>query len=169
MAGNALLRFEPGLMIWTVIVFLVLLAALRKIAWKPLLSALDEREKKIKEALEQAEKTQKDSEKVIAESRRQAEDALRKADEVVQQARQDAEKMRQKAIEEAKMEAKRVQDQGLQRLEAEKRAAIQEIRRTAGDLAIQAAARLIESSLNEQQQREIVDRFLAEVDQQQAN
>ena len=66
-------------------------------------------------------------------------------------------------IDDAKGEAKRVTEQGLRRLEAEQRAALAEIRKTAADLAVRAAGRLVEVSLTEQQQREIVDQFLAEV------
>lgn len=160
---SALLRFEPGLMIWTIIIFVVLLIVLRKFAWGPLLAALDEREQKIKEALEQARKTQRETELVLAENQRRTDEGFKKAEEIVQQARQEAEQMRQKMLEEAKAESRRVTEQGLRRIEAEQRAAMEEIRRVAGDLAIQAAGRLLQVSLSDQQQREIVDKFLADV------
>ena len=160
---SALLRFEPGLMIWTVIIFVVLLIVLRKFAWGPLLAALDEREQNIKEALEQAQKTQRETELVLAENQRRTDEGFKRAEEIVQQARQEAEQMRQRMLEEAKAESRRVTEQGLRRIEAEQRAAMEEIRKMAGDLAIQAAGRLIQVSLNDQQQREIVDKFLAEV------
>ena len=160
---SALLRFEPGLMIWTIIIFVVLLIVLRKFAWGPLLAALDEREQNIKEALEQAQKTQRETELVLAENQRRTDEGFKKAEEIVQQARQEAEQMRQKMLEEAKAESRRVTEQGLRRIEAEQRAAMEEIRKVAGDLAIQAAGRLIQVSLSDQQQREIVDKFLADV------
>ena len=160
---SALLRFEPGLMIWTIIIFVVLLGVLRKIAWKPLLAALDEREQNIKQALEQARKTQRETELVLAENQRRTDAGFKKAEEIVRQARQEAEQMRQKMLQEAKAESRRVTEQGLRRIEAEQRAAMEEIRKVAGDLAIQAASRLIQVSLSDQQQREIVDKFLADV------
>ena len=150
-------------MIWTIIIFVVLLIVLRKFAWGPLLAALDEREQKIKEALEQAQKTQRETELVLAENQRRTDEGFKKAEEIVQQARQEAEQMRQKMLEEAKAESRRVTEQGLLRIEAEQRAAMEEIRRVAGDLAIQAAGRLLQVSLSDQQQREIVDKFLADV------
>ncbi len=150
-------------MIWTIIIFVVLLIVLRKFAWGPLLAALDEREQNIKEALEQVQKTQRETELVLAENQRRTDEGFKKAEEIVQQARQEAEQMRQKMLEEAKAESRRVTEQGLRRIEAEQRAAMEEIRKVAGDLAIQAAGRLIQVSLSDQQQREIVDRFLAEV------
>ena len=162
-ADNALLRFEPGLMVWTVVVFLFTLVVLRKIAWKPLLSALDAREKKIQDALEQAQRAQREAEEAIAENRRRTDEAIRKSEAIFQQARQDAERTRQQLLEEAKSESRRLVEQGMRRLEAEQRAALQEIRQVAADLAIQAAGRLIQSSLTDQQQRELIDQFLREV------
>ena len=168
-AENPLLRFEPGLMIWTVATFLVLLFVLRKIAWKPLLEALDAREKRIEDALQKAEKAQREAEQAIAENRKRSDEAMRQAEQLIEQARQDAGQTRQKLIEEARAESQRVVDQGMRRLEAEQRAAMQEVRAVAADLAIRAAGRLIQSSLTEQQQRELVDQFLKEVPQKSAH
>lgn len=162
-AENPLLRFEPGLMIWTVIVFGVLLVVLRLFAWKPLLKALDEREQKIQDGLSQAEETRQRTETVLEENRRRTDEAIQKSEQIVQQARQDAEQVRRQMIAEAKIEARRVNEQGLQRLDAERRAVMAEMRQVAADLAIEAAGRLIESSLTEQQQRDLVDRFLRKV------
>ena len=163
MGADALLRFEPGLIIWTIAIFFTLLVVLRMFAWKPLLAALDEREQNIKDALDQAQKTQRDTELVLAENQRRGEAALQKAEQIVEQARHEAEQVRRQVVDDAKDEVKRVTEQGLRRLEAEQRAAMAEIRRTAADLAVRAAGRLVKVSLTEQQQSEIVDQFLAEV------
>jgi F-type H+-transporting ATPase subunit b len=156
-------------MIWTVVTFLVLLFVLRKLAWKPLLEALDSREKRIDDALTKAEKAQREAEQAIAENRKRSDEAMRQAEQLIERARQDAEQTRQKLVEEARAESQRVVDQGMRRIESEQRAAMQEMRGIAADLAIQAAAKLIQSSLTEQKQREIVDQFLKEVDQDTAN
>jgi F-type H+-transporting ATPase subunit b len=156
-------------MIWTVLTFLVLLAVLRKLAWKPLLEALDSREKRIDDALLKAEKAQREAEQAIAENRKRSDEAMRQAEQLIEQARKDAEQTRHKMIEEARAESRRVVEQDMRRLEAEQRAAMQEMRSIAADLAIRAAGRLIQSSMTEQQQREIVDQFLKEVRQEAAN
>jgi F-type H+-transporting ATPase subunit b len=156
-------------MIWTVLTFLVLLAVLRKLAWKPLLEALDSREKRIDDALLKAEKAQREAEQAIAENRKRSDEAMRQAEQLIEQARKDAEQTRHKMIEEARAESRRVVEQDMRRLEAEQRAAMQEMRSIAADLAIRAAGRLIQSSMTEQQQREIVDQFLKEVRQETAN
>jgi F-type H+-transporting ATPase subunit b len=160
---NPLLQFEPGLMIWTVITFLATLLVLRKIAWGPLLKALDDREKRIDDALTKAEKARKEAEDAIAQARQDSAAALRKSEEMVKQAKVDAAQLRQKMIDEAKAESQKVVQDGLERLAGEQRAAMQQMRRETADLAIQAAAKLVRSSLSEQQQREIVDGFLRDL------
>ena len=160
---NPLLQFEPGLMIWTIVTFLVTLLVLRKIAWGPLLKALDDREKRIDDALTKAEKARKEAEDAIAQAKQDSAAALRKSEEMVKQAKVDAEQLRQKMIEDAKAESQRVVADGLQHLESEQRAAMQQMRKETADLAIKAAAKLVKSSLNEQQQRELVDGFLRDL------
>ncbi len=162
-AANPLLELDPGLMVWTVIVFLLALVVLKKIAWGPLLESLDERENKIHDALTQAQKAQQEAESAIGQAREEATQAIRRSEEMIQQARNEGEQLRQKMIDEAKAESQKVVDQGLQRIEAEQRAAMQEIRQASADLAIQAAGRLIRSSMTADQQREIVDDFLREL------
>jgi len=160
---NALLQFEPGLMIWTIVVFLITLVVLRKIAWGPLLKSLDEREQRIQDAVSQAEKANAEAAAAIAKAREESTAALRKSEETLKQARLDAQQMREKMIEEAKAESQKVVDQGIKRVETEQRAALQQIRREAAELAVQAAAKLIRSSLNEGEQRRIVEDFLRDV------
>ncbi|MYA80748.1 MAG: F0F1 ATP synthase subunit B [Acidobacteriia bacterium] len=159
-AHPPILGFPPGLMIWTVITFVVLLLTLRKIAWGPILRMLDERERKIEDALKQAEKARAESASAAEETQRKIDEAVQQAQQIVQRAREEADESRRQILDDARTEAQRIIDQGLQRLEAERRAALQEIRQTAADLAIRAAGRLIQSSLTERQQREVVERFL---------
>ncbi|MBI1354846.1 MAG: F0F1 ATP synthase subunit B [Acidobacteria bacterium] len=162
---NPLLQFEPGLMIWTIVVFFFTLLVLRKIAWGPLLKALDEREQRIQDALSQAEKANKEAEAAIAKAREESAAALRKSEETLKQAKLEGQQLRERMVEEAKAESQKVVDQGLRRVEAEQRAALQQVRREAADLAVQAAAKLIRSSMNADEQRRLVEDFLREAPQ----
>ena len=166
MGETALLQFEPGLMIWTVVVFLITLVVLHRIAWKPLLSALDDREKHIDDALSKAQRAQEEAEKAIAQAKAESADALRQSAELVKQAKLDAEKVRERILAEAKADRQKVIDEGLARISAEQRSALEQIRRETVDLAIQAASRLIKSQMDEQQQRQLVEDFLKDVPEQ---
>lgn len=161
--AEQLLKFDPGLMIWTVIVFVITLVVLSKLAWGPLLKALDDREKRIHEALTKAEQAHLAAEEAIAQAQSNSDAALRKADDLVKEARVEAQQMRQKMIDEAKAESQKTVEQGLARIAAEQRIALVEIRKSAADLAIRAAAQLVKSSMSEPQQRQIVEEFLGDL------
>jgi len=160
---NALLKFEPGLMIWTVVTFLFTFVTLRFIAWKPILGALDEREGRIKESLEKAQQAQREAEQAIAENRARMDESLRQSEELLVVAKQEAAEVRTKMVDEARSESKKIVDQGLRRIEAEKRAAVAEIRKETAALAIQAAERILKKNLDASEQRRIVDDFLSEL------
>lgn len=164
--GNALLQFEPGLMIWTVVTFLVTFLALRLIAWKPILSALDEREGRIRESLEKAELAKAEAERAIAENKANMEASLRRSQELVAEARKDAERMRAQAREEAREEARKIMEDGRHQLEAERRVAIAELRREAAGLAIHAAEHLLKKNVGDRENRRLVEEFLDQLPKQ---
>ncbi len=164
MAGdNVLLKFEPGLMIWTVVTFLGTFIALRWIAWKPLLGALDEREQRVKDSLEKAEQTRREAEQAIAENKARTEESLRRSEELVADAKQEAEQVRAKIVDEARAESKKIVNQGLRRIEAEQRAAEASIRKETAAIAIQAAERILQKNLDGPEQRRLVEDFLSEL------
>lgn len=158
--GNALLQFEPGLMIWTVVTFLVTFVALRLIAWKPILAVLDEREGRIRESLQKAEQAQAEAERAIEENRANMEASLRQSQELVAEARQEAERVRTQAREEARVEARKIVEEGRRQLEVERRAALSDIRQEAAGLAILAAEQLLKKNLGEEENRQLVQVFL---------
>ncbi len=150
-------------MIWTVVTFVFTFVALRLIAWKPILGALDEREGRIKDSLEKAEQAGREAEAAIAENKTRMDAALRKSEELVVAAKQEAEQVRTKMVDEARAESKKIVDQGVRRIEAEQRAAVAEIRKETAALAIQAAERILKKNLDAPEQRRIVDDFLGEL------
>ncbi len=158
--GNALLQFEPGLMIWTAVTFLFTLVALRLIAWKPILGALDEREGRIRESLEKAEQAKAHAEQAIAENKANMEASLRRSQELVNEARQEAERVRTEARDEARAEARRILDEGRRQLEVERRSAVAELRREAAGLAVRAAEQLLKKNLGQRENRQLVEEFL---------
>ena len=158
--GNALLQFEPGLMIWTVVTFVVTFLALRLIAWKPILGALDERESRIRDSLERAEQAKAQAEQAIAENQANMEASLRRSQELVAEAQQQADRVRTQAREEARAEAKRIVEEGRRQLEVERRAVVTELRQEAAGLAISAAEQLLRKNLGQQENRQLVEDFL---------
>lgn len=162
-SGNALLQFEPGLMIWTVVMFAVTFIALLLIAWKPLLRALDERERRIRESLEKAELAKAEAERAIAENQANMEASLRRSQELVAEARQEADRVRTQAREEAREESKRIMEEGRRQLEAERRATVAELRQEAAGLAISAAEQLLKRNLGQEENRQLVEDFIKQL------
>jgi F-type H+-transporting ATPase subunit b len=166
-AENALLKFEPGLMIWTVVTFLVTFVALRLIAWKPLLGALDEREGRIRTSLEKAEQAQRDAEQAIASNQARMDKAMQRSQELVAEARQEAERVRARAREDAREEAQKIVDQGRRQLDSERRAVLAEIRMETATIAIHAAEHLLKKNLDQQEHQRLVREFIDQLPQNQ--
>ena len=107
-----LLNIEPGLIIWTVITFIVLLIVLRKVAWGPILSALEQREHTIRNSLEEAQRARQDAEQLLAQHQRMLADANREVGRLLEQGREEAERLRISLTEQARAEAQRARRSG---------------------------------------------------------
>src|SRR5207302_10561900 len=103
--NNPLVQPDPGLFIWTIVTFLVLLALLAKFAWRPLLQALEGRQERIRKALEDADRARQELERLHLESARIMQQARIEAESIVTQTRADAERLREELKHKAKDEA----------------------------------------------------------------
>lgn len=158
-----LLDPHEGLIIWTIITFLVVLFVLKKFAWPQLLAALDEREKRISDALAAAEQARQGAEEVLREHRQKLAAADEEARQVVAEARAAAADVRQRIVSQAREEAERVVSQARTSIESEKRAATAELRRETANLAVQAAGVLIDANLDDERNRGLVDDLIAKI------
>ena len=158
-----LLDPHVGLIIWTIITFLVVLLVLKKFAWPQLLASLDEREKRISDALAAAEQARQEAEEVLREHRQKITAAEEEARKIVAEARAAGANVRQTIVSQAREEAERMLDQARTSIESEKRAAIAELRRETANLAIQAAGALIDANLDDEKNRGLVDDLIAKI------
>lgn len=158
-----LLDPHVGLIIWTIITFLVVLFVLKKFAWPHLLAALDEREKRISDAITAAEQARQEAEEVLREHRQKLAAADEEARQLVAEAREAGANVRQTIVSQAREEADRMLDQARTSIESEKRAAIAELRRETANLAVQAAGALIDANLDDEKNRGLVDDFIARI------
>jgi F-type H+-transporting ATPase subunit b len=158
-----LLDPHVGLIIWTIITFLVVLLVLKKFAWPQLLASLDEREKRISDALTAAEQARQEAEEVLQEHRQKIAAAEEEARKIVAAAREAGANVRQTIVSQAREEAERMLDQARTSIESEKRAAIAELRRETANLAVQAAGVLIDANLDDEKNRGLVDDLIAKI------
>ena len=164
--GAALLQPEIGTIFWTLLTFLTMVGILRRFAWKPLLAAIDAREKSIRDAIEQANRDREQVEGLVKEHRNLLAEAHRERAEAVEQGKRDAEKVKDEILAKARMQRDQVLKHTEEQVEAGLRKARGELRTTAVDLAILAAEKLLVRNLDDDTQRKLVEEHLADLERQ---
>ena len=164
-----LLTPHAGTIAWTIITFFVVFLILRAKVWGPLLAALDEREKSIRESLETADRARAEAEAQLAEHEKRLNEAETEARKIVGEAREAAEKVRSQIVDDAKAEAQRAIDQGRETLEVEKNAALDQLRAEVADLAVGAAGAILDAELDAERNRKIADDFISRLPDSQGN
>ena len=160
------LTVEGGLMFWTIVVFLVLLAVLKRFAWPAVLGAVQAREKALEEQLAAAQRDRAEAAALLAEHRKLVADAKAQAHGIVVEARQLAEKERAVALEKTKQEQEELLARARREISAERDRAIADLRREAVDLSLAAASKLIGERLGSESDRKLVLEYLATLDSQ---
>ena len=155
-----MLTIEPGLLIWTIITFVILLALLGKLAWKPLLGALEQRETTIRESLEKAEQARLEAEQLMAQNQQILAEANQQANRIVAQAQEEGQRLREALSEQARQESLRQREETRQDIQREKQLAVQELKQTASELALAATERLLSTVVSGDDHRRIVDEYL---------
>jgi len=163
-SSNFLVSPNVGLMIWTLLSFLVAFLVLRKWAWPAITEALDKRQHAIEESIDVAEHTRADAQKILDEYRERLREARAQADEIVTRARKAGEVHEREALEKAKVQREELLEQTRRDIEAETRRAIQEIRNEVADLTVLATEKVTRKTLDEDDQKRLVEEALKELD-----
>lgn len=151
-----------GLLIWTAIVFVLLLFILTKFIWKPILSSVNEREKKISDALELAEKTKAEMKELQAANENLLKEARAERDKIVKEAHELAVKMVEDSKAVAKTESAKIIASAHQTIEMEKAAAVSELKASVAALSIEIAEKLVKSELSSDDKQKTLASKLAE-------
>jgi F-type H+-transporting ATPase subunit b len=152
-----MLEVNPGLILWTILTFVIVLAILRAKAWKPLLQALTEREEKIRTALLDAERAQTDAQRLLEENKRQLAKAEEESQRIIKQGRELGDKLKAEIVEKANAGARSMIDQAKEEIRREKEAALTQLRTEVADLAIGVAGKLLDQNLDNAKQRQLAD------------
>jgi F-type H+-transporting ATPase subunit b len=163
LAAGALTDINPGLTLWTAITFLVLVVVLSKFAWGPIVKMLAEREKTIREALEQAKKERLEAEKLLTEQKATFAQAQREAADLAKKNQQEVEVLRQELTAKAKKEAEELVTSARRQIVEEKNKAVGELKSYVADLAIEAAGKLVKASLDDKAQRQLVQDYIEQL------
>jgi F-type H+-transporting ATPase subunit b len=163
-SSNFLVSPDVGLMIWTLLAFLVALFVLRKYAWPAITEALDKRQRAIEESIDTAERARTDAGALLEEYRERLREARAQADEIVARARKAGEVHERETLEEARTRREELLEQTRRDIEVETRRAIQEIRAEVADLTIMATEKVTRKALDADDQLRLVEEALGELD-----
>jgi len=158
-----MLNPNPGLIIWTIITFVLLLIVLTKFAWKPLLAALQKREDSLRDSIGRAEQARHESEQLLEENRKQIARSEQEGQKILKESRALAERLKDEMIDKANQQARKMIDMAKQEIDRDKEAAILHLRGEVANLAIMAAGKILDETLDENKQRKLVDSYLKEL------
>lgn len=153
-----------SLVFWTTIIFIVFFILLRKFAWKPILGAVKGREESINNALASAEAARKEMQNLTADNERILQEARMERDVLLKEAREMKEKMIADSKHEAQIQGERMIEQAKAAIEAEKNAAMAELKSQVSSLSLEIAEKLLKDELsNKEAQTKLVEKMLGDV------
>ena len=151
---------NPGLIIWTLVVFGILLFVAWRLGYPELLKMVEERERRIQKLLDDAEKANAEAQRLLEEHKKQIAAARTEAQDILAKAKTVSQKEREALLAKAREEYEALLNRARKDIDAEKEKAIQALRREAVDLSIAAASRVIEANLDTDANRKLVTEFL---------
>src|SRR4030043_1885302 len=154
---------EPGLIIWTLVSFFILLILLKKVAFPPILKGMKKREETIKQQLEEAQKTKREAENLLGDYKRQLAEARSEAQKIINEGKSLGENMRKEIVQKAQEESNQIVKRAQEEIELQKQKAILELQEKIADLSIMAATKIINKSLNTEDNRRLVEEYVSNV------
>jgi len=147
-------EFSLGLFFWQLILFVGLIFLLRKFAWKPILDAVNEREKTIIDSLNSAKEVQKEMESLQTENKKILQEARAESDAMLSQSKQSGKEIIVQAKADAKVEAEKIIVKAKQSIDNEKRAAMNEIKNQVANLSVDIASKVIDKEMEKNNNHE---------------
>jgi F-type H+-transporting ATPase subunit b len=157
---NPLVQPDPGLAIWTIITFLVLLWLLAKYAWRPLLRVLEARRETIKKSMEDAEQAKRELERLNRESAQILKNAHTEAESILSKGRADADKFREEMKQKARADAEAITREAQRHIETETGRALRRIRSEIAEMSVAIASKLIQRNFTVEDNSELIEETL---------
>jgi F-type H+-transporting ATPase subunit b len=160
---NPLVQPDPGLYIWTIVTFLILLALLARFAWRPLLDALEKRQDAIRSSLDDARKAKEELSRLQAESARILAEARTEAANIISATRSDAARFADEMKQKARADAEAVVRNAQREIDTQTNRAIETIRREAIDLSVAVASKILRRNISAADNERLVDETIREM------
>ena len=164
LGSNPLIQVTPGLMIWTIVCFLIALFVLKRYAFGPIQKLIDDRQQRIRRALEEADNARDEARRLLEEHRKLIGEARGEAEEIRSVARQEADAQMRRVKEEAEADRQRRLEETSRQIDAETRRALEAIRTEVAELSLIAAEKVTRGALDDKDQRRLIDEAIGELD-----
>jgi F-type H+-transporting ATPase subunit b len=162
--GSFLITPNVGIMIWTIVVFAISYYILRRTVFPRIGEALDKRARRIEGEIDAAEHTRQEADKILAEYRERLKEARAQSDEIVQRARQAAETHEREAKDQGREMIAEASTRAQREIEAATKRALDDLRKEVADLTIMATEKVTRKTLDDADQRRLVEEALGELD-----
>ncbi len=154
---------NPGLIFWTLVTFIIVAFVLKRVAWGPILAAVEERERQITNAIESAKKERADAEKLLAEQKTAIADARRESAETLRKNQAEMEKFREEMMAKSRKEAEGLKAEAKKSIDDERAKAVAELKNEAVSLAIQITEKLLGEKVDDAKHRALAEQFAADL------
>lgn len=160
----ALLQFDPGVGIWAVLTFTLLLILLKKLAWKPILDSIEQRDQKLKESIDSAAKLKEANDHQIEEQKKILTQTREEAAVILAEARKSAEQLRQQILDAAQVEKESALNLANQEIDQMKHKAKEELKAFSADLAIGAAEKILREKIDDTTGKKLANEYIQEIE-----
>jgi len=162
--ANALIEVVPGLMIWTILCFAIVVFVLKRYAFGPVQQMIDERRKRIRDAITEADRAREEARRLLEEHRALIGQARTEAEEILSEARRIADSQRDRLREEIEADRQRRLEETQRQIDQATASALGEIRREVASLSLLAAEKITRKTLTDADQKRLIDEALSEID-----
>ena len=164
LAANPLISVTPGLMIWTIVCFLIALFVLKRYAFGPIQAMIDARREQIRRSIEEADNAREQARNLLEEHKVLMNEARGQAEQIIAEARKTRESMGQRMREETEAERQRRLEETRKEIAAETARALQQIRAEVAELTVEAASRVVGRTLDAERDRELIAEAIGSLD-----
>jgi F-type H+-transporting ATPase subunit b len=164
LASSGLIKVVPGLMIWTIVCFLITLFVLKRFAFGPIQAMLDERRERIRRAIEEAEHSRTEARRLLEEHKALIGQARSQSEDILAEARKVAESMARRVKEETEADRHRRLEETKRQIEAETHRALQQIRTEVAELTLIATAKVTGKVLEDADHKRLIEDAISDLD-----
>ena len=160
-----LLSLNPGMVVWLWVTFILFAFLLRRVAWNPLMNAVQQREQNINDAIARAESARAEAEKVLAEQQEKLASAQEELQQMMKDGKAMAEKARADILADAQADAVKIRDRAKADMEREREAVVASLKKEVADIVVSATEKLIRASVDKSKHQSLIDESIREFGQ----